>query len=114
MNGNLGGRYNERQETVWTAGQIPKPSQLFVFLDEDKDSIDDAHFLVWPAPDNRWVNLPSDRHSQGCNLSFADGRVEHWRWQAAKSFVPKTSYWKVAANMNDLRDLQRMQIVTLR
>ena len=30
--------------------------------------------------------MPSDRHSQGGNLSFADGHVEHWKWA-----VPKTA-----------------------
>jgi prepilin-type processing-associated H-X9-DG protein len=24
--------------------------------------------------------MPSDRHGQGANLSFADGHVEHWKW----------------------------------
>jgi prepilin-type processing-associated H-X9-DG protein len=24
--------------------------------------------------------MPSNRHSRGANLSFADGHVEHWAW----------------------------------
>jgi prepilin-type N-terminal cleavage/methylation domain-containing protein/prepilin-type processing-associated H-X9-DG protein len=113
MNGNLGGRTNEVQATVSHASAIPDPSRLFVFLDEHEDSIDDAHFLVWPAPDDRWVNLPADRHSQGANLSFADGHVEHWRWRHSKRFTPRESYWKRAENAFDFLDLQRLRTATV-
>jgi len=113
MNGNLGGRTNEAQTTVTHQFQIRNPSQLFVLIDEHADSIDDGHFLVWSMPDDRWVNLPADRHRQGCNLTFADGHAEHWRWQAPKSFHPKQSYWKKASDPGDLRDLKRVQSVVL-
>ena len=76
MNGNLGGRTNEVQNTVTRADAIPNPAKLLVFIDEAEDSIDDAHFLVWPAPDTRWVNLPAGRHAQNGILSFADGHAE--------------------------------------
>jgi prepilin-type processing-associated H-X9-DG protein len=29
--------------------------------------------------------MPSNRHNQGANLSFADGHVEYWRWQAPET-----------------------------
>jgi hypothetical protein len=32
------------------------PSRVFVFVDEQEASIDDGHFLVWRAPDRRWIN----------------------------------------------------------
>jgi len=35
--------------------------------------IDDAHFLTWPVPDDRWVNMPADRHGQAGVLSYANG-----------------------------------------
>ncbi|MCL5098313.1 MAG: type II secretion system GspH family protein [Candidatus Omnitrophica bacterium] len=114
MNGNVGGRTNEVQNTVTLAAQIPAPSRLFVFIDEQEDSIDDAHFLVWSDPDVRWVNMPADRHSQGCTLSFADGHAEHWNWRYPKQFTKKESYWKQAENDADLADLRRLQAVCLR
>ena len=58
MSGCLGGRTNEVQNTVSRAGDIPDAVRLFVFIDENQDSINDAHFLTWPAPDERWVNMP--------------------------------------------------------
>ena len=32
--------------------------------------------------DGSWWDMPSNRHSQGAQLSFADGHVEYWRWKA--------------------------------
>ena len=109
MSGCYGGRTSEVQTVILQLAQVANPSRAFVFLDEHEDSIDDAHFLVWDAPDNRYVNLPAGRHEQGCNFSFADGHVEHWRWQHPKVFTNRTSYYKVAENQADLADLRRLQ-----
>ncbi len=57
-----------------------------MYLDEQEDSIDDAQFLVWPNPDDRWVNLPASRHDRNGILSFADGHVEQWKWRWSKQF----------------------------
>ena len=89
--------------------QRPGPSKVFVFLDENEDSIDDAHFLVWYSPDKRWVNMPADRHSRGCCFSFADGHVERWGWLWNKDFKEKDSYFKTAVNEKDVEDLRRLQ-----
>ena len=113
MSGCLGGRTNEVQNTVLRASAIPNPAILFVFLDEHEDSIDDAHFLTWPAPDDRWVNMPSDRHDQCGVFSFADGHVERWKWKWPKRFKEKESYWKRVENAADLADLRRLQTTIL-
>jgi prepilin-type processing-associated H-X9-DG protein len=113
MNGNLGGRTSEVQRVLLRAGDIPNPIQPFVFVDEHPDSIDDGHFLVWPAPDERWVNLPADRHGQAGVLSFADGHVERWKWKAPKSFRHKVNYWTIAQTPEDLADLRRLQGASL-
>ncbi len=113
MSGCLGGRTNEVQNTVALSSQIPAPSRLFVFICEHEDSIDDAHFLTWPEPDNRWVNMPADRHNQSGVLSFADGHAEHWKWRWPKQFKNKQSYWKLAENDADLADLRRLQSAIL-
>jgi prepilin-type N-terminal cleavage/methylation domain-containing protein len=113
MSGCLGGRTNEVQTTVQRFSEILSPSRLFVFIDEDEDSIDDAHFLTWPEPDDRWVNMPAGRHGQAGILSFADGHQERLGWKYPKQFKHKESYWKKSENAADLADLRRLQSFTL-
>jgi len=61
----------------------PQPSQLFVFIDENELTLSDDQF-GYPSPNDGWIgywwDMPSNRHNQGANLSFADGHVERWRW----------------------------------
>jgi len=83
----------------------PTPSELFVFIDVNEDDIIDSTFGIEPDTDF-WIDLPSDRHNQGANLSFADGHAEHWRWQSPKVF----EYWlQPVADVGDLLDLRRLQ-----
>src|SRR6266545_3666676 len=67
----------------------PPPSDLFVFIDVHESGILDSLFGM-PLPggpwDGRWLDLPANRHGDGCNFSFADGHTEHWRWKAPKIF----------------------------
>jgi prepilin-type N-terminal cleavage/methylation domain-containing protein/prepilin-type processing-associated H-X9-DG protein len=86
--------------------QIRKTTEVFVFIDEHEDSIEDGHFGVFPAPDNRWLNLPSNRHGRKTNLSFADSHVEKWKWQQVKiyQFAGQQS-----TDAQDLADLRRLQ-----
>ena len=113
LNGNLGGRTAELQATVHRLGAIPEPARLLAFVDEAEDSIDDAHFLVWPMPDTRWVNLPAGRHGQTGVLSFVDGHAERWRWRSPKRFTPRASYWRIVVSEPDLLDLRALQNATL-
>jgi prepilin-type processing-associated H-X9-DG protein len=73
-------------------GNINKPSPcgLFVFIDVHEDEILDALFgiaLPDTSDDGMWYDLPADRHSQGCGLTFADGHAERWKWKVPKKFV---------------------------
>jgi prepilin-type N-terminal cleavage/methylation domain-containing protein/prepilin-type processing-associated H-X9-DG protein len=72
---------------------IPRPADIFVFLDEHPDSIDDGYFLNsdndW-AP--AWTDLPGSYHDGGANLSFADGHSEYHRWHNASTKQPALAY----------------------
>jgi prepilin-type processing-associated H-X9-DG protein/prepilin-type N-terminal cleavage/methylation domain-containing protein len=60
----------------------PAPSRLFVFIDENEDTLVDDQF-GYPMTNygyGYWWDMPSNRHNQGANLSFADGHVERWHW----------------------------------
>jgi prepilin-type N-terminal cleavage/methylation domain-containing protein/prepilin-type processing-associated H-X9-DG protein len=87
----------------------PPGSRLFVFIDVHEGGILDALFGI-PIPndlwDGMWFDLPANRHSQGCNFSFADGHVEHWRWSVPKVF--KTLGQPVDSN-GEVRDYRRVQ-----
>jgi prepilin-type N-terminal cleavage/methylation domain-containing protein/prepilin-type processing-associated H-X9-DG protein len=93
-------------------GSNPSPVRAAVFLDENEQSIDDGiiilnNLTVTPG-DYTWYELPADRHNQGCNLSFADGHVEHWNWRWPKRF---TTYMQQCANQLDRQDKDRIQTV---
>jgi prepilin-type N-terminal cleavage/methylation domain-containing protein len=67
---------------------IPAPSKLFVFVDEDPASINDAMFTVIIDPGNDLSDLPTRNHKTAYPLSFADGHAE-----AFKFVCPETLTW---------------------
>jgi prepilin-type N-terminal cleavage/methylation domain-containing protein/prepilin-type processing-associated H-X9-DG protein len=77
--------------TKFTEVRHPVPSDLFIFIDESSATQLDAEFGNPPVgglfEQNVWWDMPSDRHNQGANLSFADGHVEHWKWKTPKVFT---------------------------
>lgn len=113
MNGSLGGRTDEVQNTVERADAIAEPAKLFRFIVEAEDASDDAHFLVWPNPDPSCLNLPAGHHAQHGILAFADAHAAQWAWQGPNTFSPRQSSWKKAKPQQDLKDLQRLQGATL-
>jgi prepilin-type N-terminal cleavage/methylation domain-containing protein/prepilin-type processing-associated H-X9-DG protein len=85
----------------------PTPSQLFVFIDENADTLYDAQFgYPMPGYAYEWWDMPADRHNRGGNLSFADGHVEHWRWKAPKS--PAVVGQPINPNNGDAIDYARI------
>jgi prepilin-type N-terminal cleavage/methylation domain-containing protein/prepilin-type processing-associated H-X9-DG protein len=91
----------------------PAPAQLFVFIDVHEGGILDSLFGIPPPgwhqifrmPET-WWDLPANRHSQGCNFSFADGHAEHWRWTAPKLFQ---QIGQDVAGDGDMKDFRRTQ-----
>jgi prepilin-type N-terminal cleavage/methylation domain-containing protein/prepilin-type processing-associated H-X9-DG protein len=72
---------------------IPTPTMALVFIDEAVNSIDNNGLGLYCGALNSsgtaidptqggagFWNLPSSRHNNGCDLSFADGHAEHWKW----------------------------------
>jgi len=90
---------------------LADPARIFVFLDKNSDCNDDGVFALADAygyamhPDE-WTDLPAETHLRGCNLAFADGHAEHYRWRWSKKF---TRYHERVANDLDLQDLRRLQ-----
>ena len=91
--------------------EIRSPSTLFVFIDTDADEISDPTFGVISLGDyfqDYWLDIPADRHNtRGCDLTFADGHVESWKWKARKGGRLPGSHTISADDLDDLRRLQQ-------
>ena len=91
----------------------PPPAELIFFVDVHEESIYDSHFGIpprgWDWAENplRWWDLPTGRHSQGGNFSFADGHVERWRWATPKVFTELGQLVRDDGEVEDFRRVQR-------
>jgi Tfp pilus assembly protein PilE len=59
---------------------LKRPSELWVFVDEDERSIDDGFFVIDPAA-RQWYDFPANsahRHVYSYCLAFADGHCDFW------------------------------------
>jgi len=74
---------------------VPGPSGLWLLLDENPYSINDAYFLAIPT-DSGWVDCPAAYHNGACGISFCDGhaQIKQWKdrvvldWRASASLTP--------------------------
>lgn len=66
---------------------IPKSSEIFVFLDEHPDSINDGYFLN-QFYSKEWVDLPASYHTGAAAFSFADGHAQFQRWRDESTKQP--------------------------
>lgn len=85
--GELTNKFNPQLVQFFKVSDIPNPSQIYVFLDEHPDTINDGFFMNrWD--EYRWGNLPASYHNGAANLSYADGHVEPHRWVLADTRRP--------------------------
>jgi len=66
---------------------IPNPSDTWVTLTEQADSLNDGFFVV-PLNTATWGDYPSSYHNGGCTFGFADGHVETHIWHSSTSKIP--------------------------
>jgi len=97
---------NPHYRQFLTATEIPRPSDIFVFIEEHPDTVTDGYFLNNPyVPE--WVRLPASYHSRGANLAFADGHVEYHRWMVGSTrqpACPGVVGFSVAINLEERAD----------
>jgi prepilin-type N-terminal cleavage/methylation domain-containing protein/prepilin-type processing-associated H-X9-DG protein len=78
------GRNDAMTRVVKKAGDMTRPSAVFMFAEENQVSIDNgalgAYSTVAAEFPNVW-NLPSARHNASGIFSFADGHAEIWKWR---------------------------------
>jgi prepilin-type processing-associated H-X9-DG protein len=97
---------------------IPKPSSLFVFVDEHPDSLDTTAFWTSPARGDaaKFLSYPASYHDGGGACSFADGHVEWHGWRDASTRIPVTGRNDLAEtdspNNVDLQWLQERNLLS--
>ena len=85
--GKLAGRFNQDYVQFRRSFDLAKPADLFVFLDEHPDSINDGFFHN-ELESFTWSDLPASLHNGACSFSFADGHSEIHRWVAPETRRP--------------------------
>jgi prepilin-type N-terminal cleavage/methylation domain-containing protein/prepilin-type processing-associated H-X9-DG protein len=91
---------------------IKHPSNLWVFVDEHPDSINDGYLVNSILPGMlAWSDLPASYHDGACGIGFADGHAEIKKWQdrynpatRAGTVQPVTKRSQNAFRANDARD----------
>ena len=64
----------------------PRPSNVWVFVDEDATSIDEGSFYVcMRTGPTCMVDWPATYHNYGANFSFADGHSERHKWKDSRT-----------------------------
>ena len=106
--------------------QILRPSDIFVFLDEHPDSIDDGYFVnkeSTPAPtpppgygysstittSSEWTDLPASYHNRSTSFSFADGHASLHRWlgdHTIRPSLPSAANLPMVVQKDDTTDFQ--------
>jgi prepilin-type N-terminal cleavage/methylation domain-containing protein/prepilin-type processing-associated H-X9-DG protein len=84
----------------------PTPSECWVFIDENPNSINDGWFVCDPNQPNKWVDIPATYHNSAGGLSFADGHAEIKKWRDTKMINAKSTDVLRDINSTDLAWLE--------
>lgn len=71
--------------------KMPSPSMLWIVLDEDYRSINDAAFAV-SMVSSIFLDAPASYHGQACGFAFADAHSEIKKWSDARTVVKGNSF----------------------
>ena len=82
---------NPNYRQFFKSTQIPRPADIFTFLDEHPDSVGDGYFLNRAALKysnsdgdsegyNEWTDLPASFHNGATAFAFADGHATAHKW----------------------------------
>jgi len=93
----------------------PSPTDLFVFLDEHPDKINDGGFAVkgttvYGSGEGDLVDYPAIYHNGASAFSFTDGHMEFRKWKTPSYVQPvKYASWTVpTVNVSNNEDLRWM------
>lgn len=110
----------DKEMTIYNKqSDIKKPTDIFVFIEENPGSINDGFFACDPNSAN-WDDTPAAYHAGGGCLSYADGHAEVKPWHdravltIQNTLNTSTTSVTPADGGNDLRWLQERSTVRLR
>ena len=89
------------------SADIPSPSQVFTFVDEREDSIDDGTFgvdLEHTGAGTQLINFPASYHNSAGGLSFADGHSEIHKWRDPRTLraLTQTQLSQIVSSPNNI------------
>lgn len=85
--GELTNRFNPSYVQFFRKSAISRPAGIFVFLDEQADTLNDG-FFVNTLDEPFWGNLPGSYHGGAVSLAFADGHNETHKWGVPGTIRP--------------------------
>ena len=97
----------------------PSPSALWVYVDEQPDSINDAMLAVQMASDaigSGIIDFPASYHDHACGFGFADGHSEIHKWTGSTMIEPSlengNDHSLTCRDSGDVADLGWLQLRT--
>jgi prepilin-type N-terminal cleavage/methylation domain-containing protein/prepilin-type processing-associated H-X9-DG protein len=76
---------NPDYQQYFKTAEVMNPSDIFVFLDEHPDSIDDGYF-VNRSYEPEWIDLPASYHNRAAQFSYVDGHSALHRWSVPSTY----------------------------
>jgi hypothetical protein len=70
--------------------QASRPSDLFTFIDEHADSLNDGWFITDMTNTSIWNDIPAAYHAASSAIGFADGHSTLRKWIDPRTFSPVT------------------------
>jgi prepilin-type processing-associated H-X9-DG protein len=112
----LDGTAQHKANNPWrTYGRLaditgPSPANLFVFLDEDQYSINDASFGVAMLTNPvEMIDWPGTYHNFACGFAFADGHSEIHKWTDGRTRETSKEGAQISQGSPDNPDIIWMQ-----
>jgi prepilin-type N-terminal cleavage/methylation domain-containing protein/prepilin-type processing-associated H-X9-DG protein len=70
----------------------PVPAEMFTFVDEHPDSINDGWIIIDPSTPNAWgYDLPASYHNGACGFCFVDGHSEIHKMDGKNHFSARSA-----------------------
>jgi prepilin-type N-terminal cleavage/methylation domain-containing protein/prepilin-type processing-associated H-X9-DG protein len=86
---------------------LPTPPNIFVFVDEHPDSINDGCLVMHGTSGiNEFYDLPASLHNGTCNFAYADGHSANHKWMNRLTLQPvKQATYDDANTLGDTNDV---------